>query len=500
MCGGKYEMKWVQRFLRRQLADEEATQKAYPEFEKIDENLTPNLRALRLTMTAADTLLSMGVSANSVVAMALDITETYCKRPVHVDISANLLMLSQLRGVNKEPLTLFRPVIARETNNMTIRAVQHLIQNIKDGHLTLDQAELELDKIFKVPRSYPWWLIMFANAGVTVGVALLYTTSWKILLTTFCIGLAADRLLALLINSAVPIFFRQIITAAFITLSAAGIALLSREGVQFFDGMNPTLIVVGGIIILLAGLTIVNAIQDAIDEYYLTAVARILKVAMLTIGIVIGILIGLYTARKLGFGIAVSPDPLLVGTLKMQLIGATVLSTVYAVSTQTNLRAIIAAGIVGGGGFAIVHFIQSAEISVVAATGVAAVFVGFVASILSRFWRAPSAGIIAAGILPLVPGLALYNGLMQLIAYAPGEPNFYRGILTLTTALAIALALAAGASFGSMIGQPLDRKLAMRRNALPFAMFRKHSRKLTNSILGKKALAAIEQPSNEEDR
>ena len=490
-------MNRVQKFLRRQRTEDATIEKAYPQFEKIDENLTPNLRALRLTMTAADTLLSMGVSANSVVAMALDITETYCKRPVHIDINSNLLMLSQLRGIDKEPLTLFRPVIAREINNMTILSVQHLIQNIKDGHLTLEQAELELEKIFKMPKAYPWWLIMIANAGVAVGVALFYTTSWRILLTTFCIGLAADRLIALLIKGAVPIFFRQIFTAAFITLSAAVIALLSREGVQFFDGMNPTLIVVGGIIILLAGLTIVSAIQDAIDEYYLTAVSRILKVVMLTIGIVIGILIGLYTARKLGFGIAVSPDPLLVGTLQMQLVGAGVLSVAYAVFTQTNLRAIVAAGLIGAGGFAIAYYVQSAEISLVAATAVAAIFVGFVASLLSRVWRAPSAGIIAAGILPLVPGLALYNGLMQLIAYAPGEPNFYRGILTLSTALAIALALAAGASFGSMVGQPFHLKLAMRRNALPFVFFWKYSRKMTNSMLGSRALSALNDDSKD---
>ena len=470
-------MKWWPFSRRQQSADEPELTNAYPQFEKFGENLTPNLRALRLTMTAADMLLSMGVSANSVVAMALDITETYCKRPVHVDISSNLLMLSQLRGIDKEPLTLFRPVVPRDINNMTIRSVQRLIRHIREGRLTLDQAEEELDKIIKSPTSYPWWLVMFGNASVTAGVALMFTTSWRVILTTFCIGLLVDRLLALLIKRAIPAFFRQIAAATVITITAAVISLLGREGVDFFVGMNPTLIVVGGIIMLVAGLTIVSAIQDAIDEYYLTAVARLLKVAMLTVGIVIGILIGLYTSRKLGFGIAVSPDPLVGGTLQMQLIGAGITAAAYALFTQSHVRAIIWAGIIAAGGLAIAFNVRELEVSSIPASGVAAIFVGLVASLLSRWWRTPSAGMIAAGIIPLVPGLALYNGLMQLINYPPGDPLFYRGLGTLFSALAIALAIAAGASFGSMIGQPLHRKLAVRRNAVPFLVFWKRTHK-----------------------
>ena len=133
-------MKWWPRLHRNHDPIDPDVTQAYPQFEKFGENLTPNLRALRFTMTAADILTSMGVSANSVVAMALDVTDTYCARPVHIDISSNLLMLSQLRGVDKEPLTLIRPVVPRDINNMTIQAVQRLIRHIKEGRLTLDEA------------------------------------------------------------------------------------------------------------------------------------------------------------------------------------------------------------------------------------------------------------------------------------------------------------------------------------------------------------------------
>lgn len=473
-----------------------------PQFEKIGENLTPNMRALRLAMTASDTLLSMGVSANSVVSRALDITETYCARPVHVDISLNQITFSQLRGVEKEPLTIVRPVPTREVNYRTVQDVQRLIYKIANGDHTLDQAEQKLDEILAQPASYPWWLIMIGNAGIVAGVSLVFTNSWKVVVTNFVIGLLVDRLLAALAKRSIPTFFRQIVAAAFVTLSAAIVALMAREGIDFFAGMNPTLIVVGGIIMLVAGLAIVGAIQDAIEEFYITANARILKASMQTVGIVVGILIGLYTARQLGFGIAVSPDPLTLNTLDFQLIGAGITAAAYALSTNTYWRAIAWAGAIGSLAVAVTYFARQFEIAIIPASGVAAILVGLAASMLSRLWRTPSVGIIAAGIIPLVPGLALYNGLMQLINYPPGDPLFARGLGTLFTAVATALSIAAGASFGSMIGRPIRQKITHSRNMMPFMNLmrrqlgfdRKHN-------LGALALGRlkppVDQPNNE---
>ncbi|HEU0266738.1 MAG TPA: threonine/serine exporter family protein [Candidatus Saccharimonadaceae bacterium] len=439
--------------------------------EKFGETLTPNMRALRLTMTASDLLLSMGVPANSVVGKALDITETYCKRPVHIDINANLLMLSQLRGTDKEPLTMFRPVPARAINYMTVQAVQHLIYEIHEGKHTLEQAELILEEILKQKHRYPWWVVMLGNGGIVAGVALMFSTSWRVIMVTFVIGLLTDRLLAYFTRHDVPSFFRQVGAAAFITILAALINLLASHHVNFFHGMNPTLMVVGGIVMLVAGLVIVGAIQDAIEEYYLTATSRILKVGMLTVGIIVGILIALYTARKLGFGIAVSPNPLHLTAIHFQVAGGAIAAAAYAMNTQTRIRAIIWAGILGGAALAIMYGAAHIDVSIVPASGLAAVVVGLIATLFSRLWRTPSVGIVACAIVPLVPGLALYTAMMQLVNYPAGSPLFFMGIGSLFTAISTALAIAAGASFGSLLGRPLHQNLAHNRNLQPFVDF-----------------------------
>lgn len=466
-------------------------QAQFPLIEKFGENLTPNMRALRLAMTMADQLLSMGVSANSVVAKTLDITETYCQRPVHIDISANVLMLSQLRGIEREPLTLIRPVALRDVNYMTIQAIQNLIYEIRKGQHTLDEAEEVLDELLKEPKTFPWWAIMFGNASIVAGVTLMYTSAWEAIVTTFCIGMAVDRLLALLAKRRISPFFRQVAAAAFITVIAAVINAAAGAGMLFFAEMNPTLLVVGGVVMLVAGLVVVAAVQDAIDEYYVTANARITKVIMQTIGIVVGILVGLYTARKLGIGIAVSPDPLTLNSVHFLVAGGMIASAGYALAAQTRRRAIVGVGLIGGiGSITMLSAVNIFDISTVPASGISALMIGFAAAMISRVWRTPSVGIISGAIVPLVPGLMLYNGLMQLINYPPGDPEFFKALGTLFTVATTALAIAAGASFGSMIGRPLNQKIAYARNDTPFTEFMrkqinpKHKVNLANLALG----------------
>jgi hypothetical protein len=62
-------------------------------------------------------------------------------------------------------------------------------------------------------------------------------------------------------------FFQQFARAGLITLIAARITEATAQGVSFLDGVEPTLVVVGGIVMLVAGMTSVGAAQDAIDQF-----------------------------------------------------------------------------------------------------------------------------------------------------------------------------------------------------------------------------------------
>lgn len=439
------------------------------DFEKIDENLTPNMRALRLTMSIADQLFSMGVAASDVVHSALAITNTYCKRPVHIDISYTLLTISQDRGINKEPLTMIRTITTRTTNYQTIQSLQELAKMIRSRQITLSDAEKQLKKILESSKSYSRWMVYLSDGGIGAGISILYTGSIPIIVLSFFIGFLTSWILDKLDRIGVPSFFIQVIAAAGVTVIAAVLTnfINNYEALDIISYINPTLIAISGIVLLVAGMMIVGALQDAIDEYYLTATARILKVIMKTGGIVLGVTIGLYIAKKMNTNFATTPDGLALTSITYQYIGAAITAACFALGNHSRLTGIILSGVVGVAGYYCSIVFINNGMEAIPASGIAACAVGLSSTVISRIWRIPSVATISAGIIPLVPGITLYNGLMQVVQNSPGTALFDQGMGTLLRAFMIAITIAAGASFGNIIGRPMRRKLIKLHNKLP---------------------------------
>lgn len=438
------------------------------EIEQVDEKLTPNMRAIRLAMTVADQLLSMGAAASDVVHMALGVTNTYCKRKVHIDISHTLLTVSQDRGIDREPLTIIRTIVPRTTNYQTIQQLQSLAVRARDRKISLAAAEAELDEILANPRQYPNWVSNISGGGISAGVCFMYDASGTIVVLSFIVGVLANMLIKRLWKSGIPTFFVQIVTAFFVTVSAALLTWSVSHG--YLDSIayiNPTYIIVGGIVLLVAGLMIVSAFQDAIDEYYMTASARLLKVAMLTGGIVMGVAIGLYVARLLGITLLATPDRLSLSSISYQYVGAAIIAASFALGNHARFTGVILAGATGMLGYYSSLLALEIGVGLIPAYGFAAAVIGYVSTLISRAWRVPSIATISAGIIPLVPGLSLYNGLMETVQNVPGSVEFNDGSTMLLRALLIAVAIAAGASFGNIVGRPVRRKLVQLHNRLP---------------------------------
>lgn len=433
------------------------------------ENLSPNVRAIRLSMSVADSLIGSGVAVNDVVSMSLDITERYCNRRVMFDISSTTIMASQDRGNEREPLTMIRHSAARTPNNLLIQSIQELVRDIDNGDLTLTEAEERFDAILAQPPKYPFWLIAVGGGIISMGVGVMFGASFVIIAIMFLLGSVVSYILRVLGHKRVPAFFSQVLSAVFITLVAAGVSWLGNQGeLVWFYNLNPTLIVIGGIVMLLAGLAFVSAMQDAIDEYYMTANARLLRVTMMTTGVVAGVAIGLYFAKQMGAFIAVESSVEPAGRGDWQIAGAIIISLGYALTQQSRAVSVLLGGAMGALTWLVyTQSINYFEVEAIVSSGVAAMVVGFVGTIIARTWRTPSAALIMAGIVPLVPGLTLFNGLMQVIEETSSQTMFIDGMMTLFTALLIALAIASGSSFGAFLARPLRRTIIRARNALP---------------------------------
>jgi uncharacterized membrane protein YjjB (DUF3815 family) len=287
----------------------------------------------------------------------------------------------------------------------------------------------------------------------------MFTTAWKVPLITFVTGCVVDRAFALLGRYRVPAFFRQLAGAGIITLVAAGVSAAAAQGVAFFAGVDPPLVVVGGIIMLVAGMMIVGAAQDAIDQFYVTASARILEAGMQTAGIIVGILAALFLARYVGSPVAISADPVALGPVPWQYVGAVLTSMLFALSCYARPVTIALSGAMGFVGWAGYSFFIQAGGGEVWANALGALAAALVATLLIRRTTVPGFALVNAALLPLVPGLALYYGLIQIVGTTPGSGDLYTGGLTLLEAVSVALGIAAGASFGTFLGRPMADRL-----------------------------------------
>ncbi len=86
------------------------------------------------------------------------------------------------------------------------------------------------------------------------------------------------------------------------------------------------------------------------------------------------------------------------------------------------------------------------------ATAGAAVTVGLLSYAVAGRIRVPPLVVVVSGVVPLLPGLAIYRGLTLLGEGGGG------GIFTLSTAATTALAIASGVLLGQYLAQPLRRE------------------------------------------
>jgi uncharacterized membrane protein YjjP (DUF1212 family) len=290
-------------------------------------------------------------------------------------------------------------------------------------------------------------------------VSLLFTTSWKVMLITFLTNLVLDRILTGFDRRRVPPFFQNFTAAGLVTAVAAGITYAGSHGVAFFAGVDPTLVVVGGIILLVAGMMIVGAVQDAIDEFYVTASARVLEVVLRTAGIVAGIAVALRVAQQVGAPLTISAEPVALGPIGYTVAGAALIAAFFALWAYADAITIVLAAVMALLGWMTYTTMRELNAGDILANATGALVAALVTTLLVRRTSVPGFALISAALLPLVPGLALYNGLLQLVGPSPDTADAAAGGSTLLLAFGVALGIGAGASLGTYLGRPIAEQL-----------------------------------------
>ena len=405
------------------------------------------LQVMDLCMRVGEVLLSSGEPVGETSATMLRVAAACGLPAVDVDITFNSITMCCHRGMVAAPVTSMRLVRYRTTDLTRLALVTRIVDQVVRGGMGVKAAAAALAKAVAARHPYPRWVATTGWAGLAGAVALLLGGPAVIGLTAFVVTAFIDRLGRLLARWGVAPFFLQLVGGLVVTVATLGLFAVGALP----SGTQPSLVIAAGITVLLSGLSVVNTVQDAISGHPVTAAGRAAEVALLSAGLLTGVILGL----RLGLEFELALDPAEPVTADVAQFGistfaAATAAGMYALASYAPLRSLLAAGLAGGIGWAVYGALTVlAQFGPVVATGIAATAVGVATGLFRRGTGRHAHVIIVSGITPLLPGLTAYRGFYQL-----ATQNVVDGLVTITLALAIGLALAAGVALGAFVAGP----------------------------------------------
>jgi len=415
-------------------------------------------RMLDLAVRIGETMLVAGAGASEVALTIVRVSGAYGLKPVHVDITYNSITAAHHRSDAARPITLLRVVRGPAPDHDRLQSLQGLVADISTG-LPLDAAVARFRAIRRAPFRYRPSIVIAAQALLAVGVAVMFGGNWLVIALAFLAAALAAFTQYGLAKARVPYFFSQVAGAFVLTMVAALSPLLAATGWEDAASVRPSVIVASGIVLMLAGLTVVGAAQDAIDGFALTATGRILELVTQTLGVVLGILAGLETARVVGLGMEPPSEAVPLGAIPLQFLGAALIAVAVAVFNGAGSRIIVISALLSI--VAWVGFLAASAVGfdAAAASGVGAFGGSLLGVVIAYRLHVPSVAITTAAILPLVPGAAVFRGLLSVVESGSDPTVLLAGFGTLAAAATVGISLAVGASLGIYVGQPLRASL-----------------------------------------
>lgn len=293
------------------------------------------------------------------------------------------------------------------------------------------------------------------------GIGLQLGGTAAVIAVAFVAAVAIDRSQHAMTKRRVPFFYQQIAGGAIATVLAA-VGTRVAEPVVHLDA---SLVVSANIIMLLAGIGFMGAIQDALSGFYVTGVARLLEAILATAGIIAGVTGGLSLAATVGFELpALEPARTDLVGVSVAAVGAGVGAAAFAFASYAPLRTLVPIGLLAAVALVVTEVVAQQDFGRPWSTGAAAFAVGLVSYTVSGRLRVPPLVVVVPAIVPLLPGLSIYRGLSLLSA--EDNPAVGAGLFALVTAISVAIALAAGVILGEYVAQPVKREARRVENRL----------------------------------
>jgi uncharacterized membrane protein YjjP (DUF1212 family) len=415
----------------------------------------PETRELNLTLDfclrVGELLLSSGAGAADVAATMLSLARGLGATQAEVDVTFTSLTMSHQTNPEEWPLIATRHVHSRVIDYQHLTRVDHLVRAVLREEIDLAGARAELRQITSTGHDRPRWAVTAGWGVMAGGIGLQFGGDWLVVVLAMVAAMTIDRLQLTIARRRIPAFYQQVAGGGVATLVAVAAEATPLD-------VNVQLVVTANIVMLLAGIGFMGALQDALTGFYITAGARLTEALLATAGIIAGVSGGLGLAAMIG--VEIPPlDPGRIGfqELGVAAVGAAVGASAFAFASYSPKRMLLPVALVAAVAIVINQTLQAPEgIGRSWSVALAALFVGLVGYTVAGRLRVPPLIVVVSAVVPMLPGLSIFRGLSLL-----SEGNSYdtsEGLVALVTAASVALALAAGVILGEYVAQPLRRE------------------------------------------
>lgn len=416
-------------------------------------------RVLNLAARIGDQLLAAGTGNSDAKAEIKAIAAAYGLHYTHVDITLNTITVYAHNDESRSPVSAFRVVKTLSTNFSRLTEIDRLVRSIIAGATPLDTAEQILAEIERSPLPFRTRWALLSWGGFAFSIALLlgggYAVAFVATITTLFIMFST----AWLASKSLPEFYQNFLGGFIAVLPAAVVTQFATERGWYFP---PSLVVASCIVAQLAGLTLVQALQDAVTGAPVTASARFFETVLNTGAIIAGIGAALQFVHMVGIDMTpldVSTTSGVLGGTTVRVLSGAAATVFFCLACFTERRATVVAAATALVASIAHNIVQAlAESSTMMPAAAAAILVGMTGGLLSRRYMVPPQITAAAGITPFLPGLALYRGMSSIL-----QDKLVIGMSNLALAAATATTLAAGVVFGEWVARRLRRPRILHR-------------------------------------
>jgi uncharacterized membrane protein YjjB (DUF3815 family) len=269
---------------------------------------------------------------------------------------------------------------------------------------------------------------------------------WLVVAVAAAAAMLVDAMQRQMNRRRLPTFYQQVAGGLLATLIAVAVAATPAH-------VSSSLVISTSIVMLLAGVNFLGAIQDALTGFPVTAGARILEAFVATSGVVAGVSGGLQVAQVLGVDLGpLDPGAYSIADTPVMVAGGAIAAAAYSFSAYAPLRALAPIGAVAAVAVWVYSTVYHQGFGIAWSSALAALLLGLASYPVAARARIPALVVVAAGITPFLPGLSIFRGLTLLATDASSA------LLAMVTAAAIAIALSSGAILGEYLAQPIRRE------------------------------------------